>query len=110
MAEWRWLVETQKNSNVYTSISIIKMNDHSIAYDMMFDATLEAVKKKMVEEYTNLSNIPIDTISLFYVSGVTKVLLDFLEKQPEMDKEVVIQHIAGLLPEIDYLVPKKEKK
>ena len=100
----------EKNSNVYTSISIIKMNDHSIAYDMMFDATLEAVKKKMVEEYTNLSDIPIDTISLFYVSGVTKVLIDFLEKQPDMDKEVVIKYIADLLPEINYLVPKTEKK
>ena len=42
-----------KNINMYSSIAIVKKNNNSIAFDMMFDASLEAVTKRLKEHYIN---------------------------------------------------------
>ena len=96
----------EKNLSVYSSIAIVKKNNNSIAFDMMFDASLEAVTKRLKEHYINKSNIPIKVISLFYVSGVTKICTEAIKDSKEFSSDKIISYLEDLLPEIDYLEPK----
>ena len=73
---------------------------------MMFDASLEAVTKRLKEHYINKSNIPIKVISLFYVSGVTKICTEAIKDSKEFSSDKIISYLEDLLPEIDYLEPK----
>ena len=97
----------EKNLNIYSSLSIIKKNNHSIAFDMMFDASLEAVNKKLNEEYINTSNIPNEVISLFYVSGVTKLCTEAIKEPDKFNSEELLKYLEELIPDVDYLKPKK---
>lgn len=96
----------EKNINTYSSISIIKKNNHSIAFDMMFDASLEAVTKRLDEEYINKSDIPTEVIALFYVSAVTKVCTELIKDPKDYNPENILKYLEQLLPEIDYLEKK----
>ena len=96
----------EKNLSVYSSIAIVKKNNNSIAFDMMFDASLDAVTKRLKEHYINKSNIPIEVISLFYVSGVTKICTEAIKDSKEFSPDKIISYLEALLPEIDYLEPK----
>ena len=98
----------EKNLNRYSSIAIIKKNNNSIAFDMMFDASLETVKKTLNDEYDNTSNIPNDVIALFYVSAVTKVCTELLKDSNNFDSVKLLSYLDQLLPEVDYLIPKKK--
>lgn len=95
-----------KNLSTYSSIAIIKKNNNSIAFDMMFDASLEAVTKRLKEHYINKSNIPIEVIALFYVSGVTKICTEAIKDTKEFNPKKIISYLEDLLPEVDYLEPK----
>lgn len=97
---------SEKNINTYSSIAIIKNNNNSIAFDMMFDASLEAVTKRLKEHYINKSNIPIEIIALFYVSGVTKICTEAIKDTKEFDSKKIISYLEDLLPEVNYLEPK----
>ena len=97
----------EKNLNLYSSIAIIKKNNNSIAFDMLFDASWETVKKKLENEYINTSNMPIEVISLFYVSGVAKVCTEALKDSNNFDSKKLLNYIDQLLPDVDYLIPKK---
>ena len=96
----------EKNINTYSSIAIIKNNNHSIAFDMMFDASLEAVTKRLDEEYINKSDIPTEVIALFYVSAVTKVCTELIKDPKDYNPENILKYLEQLLPEIDYLEKK----
>ena len=96
----------EKNTNTYSSIAIIKNNNHSIAFDMMFDASLEAVTKRLNEEYINKSDIPTEVIALFYVSAVTKVCTELIKDPKDYNPENILKYLEKLLPEIDYLQKK----
>ena len=93
----------EKNINVYSSIAIIKKNNNSIAFDMIFDASIEAVNKRLKEQYTNLSNIPIEVISLFYVSGVTKVLIESIKDPNTFHRQNLLEYLETLIPDFEYL-------
>lgn len=95
------------NINMYSSIAIIKKNNNSIAYDMIFDASLEAVTKKLKERYTNLSNIPVEIVSLFYVSGVIKVFTESVKNPETFDPEKILEYLEKLIPDLEYLQPIK---
>ena len=95
-----------KNINMYSSIAIVKKNNNSIAFDMMFDASLEAVTKRLKEHYINKSNIPTEVIALFYVGGVTKICTEAIKDSKEFNPEKIIGYLEDLLPEIDYLEKK----
>lgn len=98
---------TEKNINIYSSISIVKKNNNSIAYDMMLDAAEEAVTSHLKENYKNNSNVPIELISLFYVSGVIKICLEFLKEPTKYNHDELLSYIEKLIPDIDYLEPIK---
>ena len=74
---------------------------------MLFDASWETVKKKLENEYINTSNMPIEVISLFYVSGVAKVCTEALKDSNNFDSKKLLNYIDQLLPDVDYLIPKK---
>lgn len=97
-----------KNITTYSSIAIIKRNNNSIAYDMMFDATLEEVTKRLKEKYINKSSVPIETIALFYVSGVTKIIIESLKENKIIDSNTLINYLDKLLPDFSYLEPIKK--
>ena len=96
-----------KDINTYSSIAIIKKNNNSIAFDMMFDASLEAVIKRLKSNYINKSNIPDEIIALFYVSGVTKICIEAIKDINHFNPDKIINYLEELLPEIDYLEPIK---
>ena len=96
-----------KNIDIYSSIAIVKKNNHSIAHDMMFNASLEAVTKRLKEDYINNSNIPIEIISLFYVSGVTKVCTEAFIDPKDIDTNKIINYLEELLPDFEYLEAKQ---
>ena len=98
----------EKNINIYSSIAIIKKNNNSIAYDMMFDASLEAVTKRLKEQYENKSEIPIEVISLFYVSGVIKVCTEAMKDAKKFSPDILMKYLKELIPNLDYLIPIKE--
>ena len=98
----------EKNINIYSSIAIIKKNNNSIAYDMMFDASLEAVTKRLKEQYENKSEIPIEVISLFYVSGVIKVCTEAMKDAKNFSPDILMKYLEKLIPNLDYLIPIKE--
>lgn len=98
-----------KNISIYSSIAIIKRNNNSIAYDMMFDASLEAVNKNIEETYQNTSNIPTEIISLFYVSGVTKVLTEAVKVPNKYSTEDILNYLEKLIPDVDYMKPMNQE-
>ena len=98
----------KKNLNIYSSIAIIKNNNNSIAHDMMFDATVEAITKRLKEEYVNTSEIPIETIALFYASGVINVCINEVNNNYQnFDEEKILKELDILIPELSYLEPIK---
>ena len=94
-----------KNLDVYSALSVIKKNNHSIAYDMIYDAALENVKKELKENFVNHSTIPIDVLALFYVSGMMKVLEESVKDPSHYDQEKLLSYIDSLIPEFTYLEP-----
>ena len=90
----------EKNKEIYSSIAIIKKNNNSIAHDMMVDATLEAVTTKMKKKYQSISNVPIEIVSLFYVSGVSKVCLEAIKDAKNFDSEKLLIYLDKLIPDL----------
>lgn len=96
-----------KNINVYSVLSIIKKNYNSVAHDMMFEAVHTAVCEELNEHCINHSNIPNESISLFYVSGVITVLTESIKDPNKFDENEIIEELDKLIPELDYLELKK---
>ena len=96
-----------KNINVYSILSIIKKNYNSVAHDMLFDAAHTAVCEELNERCINHSNIPNETISLFYVSGVITMLTDSVKDPAKFNEEKILDDLDKLIPELDYLELKK---
>ena len=96
-----------KNSNIYSILSILKINNNSIAHDMMLDAANTAVTEEIKERCINHSNIPIETISLFYVSGAIATLSESIQDPDKFDEEKLLYELDKLVPELDYLELKK---
>ena len=100
------LTYIEENLNFYSVLAIIKKNNNSIAHDMLYDALLEEVTNSLKENCTNTSNIPIETISIFYVSGVTNVLIEAIEDIKSFDREKVLNELEQLIPNLEYLKKK----
>ena len=97
----------EKNMKLYSSLSIIKYNFHSIAYDMMLDALQEAVLNRLNTYYTNTSNIPNEVVALFYVSGAAKLMTNVIKDPSLCTAEEFINYLDQLIPDLNYIIPKK---
>lgn len=100
------LTYIEDNLNFYSVLAIIKKNNNSIAHDMLYDALLEEVTNSLKENCINTSNIPIETISIFYVSGVTNVLTEAIEDIKSFDRNKVLNELEQLIPNLEYLKKK----
>ena len=96
-----------KNTNVYSILSIIKKNYNSVAHDMLFDAAHTAVCEELNERCINHSNISNESISLFYLSGVITLLTDSVKDPNKFNEDKIIEDLDKLIPELDYLELKK---
>ena len=96
-----------KNINVYSILSIIKKNYNSVARDMLFDAAHTAVCEELNEHCINHSNIPNESISLFYLSGVITILTESVKDTNKFSEDKVLEELDKLIPELDYLELKK---
>ena len=96
-----------KNIDVYSILSIIKKNYNSVAYDMLFEAAHTAVCEELNERCINHSDIPNETISLFYVSGVISMLVDAVKDPNKFNEDKLLEELNKLIPELDYLELKK---
>lgn len=96
-----------KNINVYSILSIIKKNYNSVARDMLFDAAHTAVCEELNEHCINHSNIPNESISLFYLSGVITILTESVKDPNKFSEDKVLEELDKLIPELDYLELKK---
>lgn len=96
-----------KNINVYSIISIIKKNYNSVAYYMLFEAAHASVCEELNERCINHSNIPNESISIFYVSGVISILVDAVKDPNKFNEDKILDDLDKLIPELDYLELKK---
>ena len=96
-----------KNINEYSILSIIKKNYNSVARDMLFDAAHTAVCEELNEHCINHSNIPNESISLFYLSGVITILTESVKDPNKFSEDKVLEELDKLIPELDYLELKK---
>ncbi len=95
-----------KNINIFSAFSILKKNNNSIAYDMLREAIQQEVTKKINEDYINKSTVPVEIISLFYVSAVISVSMEIIQDKNKYTDEDLINYLEQLIPQLDYLEKK----
>lgn len=84
------------NMNIYSSI--IKTNKNGIASDMLKDAILKDVKNTLKKTSTKKNNIPTDIISIFYVSGVINVCLEYIREPFKFSTTEILEYLNFLIP------------
>lgn len=92
-----------KNLNIFSAFAVLRKNNNSIAYDMLKEALQQEVTKKMNETYINKSTVPMEIISLFYVSAVISVAMEIIQDKNKYTEEDLINYLEQLIPELDYL-------
>ncbi len=99
----------KENFSINSSFDIIKKNNNSIAFDMIFDATLQTVISNFKENYHNSSNVPIEVIARFYVSGVVSVLTETFKSSEYFDDEKIVEYIDAITPDLNFFTKIKNK-
>lgn len=84
------------NLNVYSSI--IRTNNNGIASDMFREAILKDVKKTLDNYNINKFNIPSDIISIFYVSAVISVCIEYIREPSKYTTKEILEYLNSLLP------------
>lgn len=90
----------EENSKVYSSI--IKYNSNTIASDMFKQTLLKDVAKQIESFDTCKKNIPAEIITLFYVSAVINVCMDYIRSQKKYRKEEILTYLDTLIPDTIY--------
>lgn len=85
------------NIDLYTTVS--KINNNSIAHDMIQDAIIEAVEQDIQSNTLSTGNVPPRTFVLFYASGIINVIIDSLKNPSQFDKEQLFSILQILLPD-----------
>lgn len=92
-----------ENLDIYSTLAIIKKINNSVAYDMIFNAFIEEANNTLNKKYVNRSTIPNETITLFCISGVMKVLMEEILDVENFDEERIINQFEILLPNLDFI-------
>ena len=95
----------EKHTTIHSTIELIKTNDFQTIYNMIVEIFTSCSKEEIKRNYENTSTTPIEMTTLFYSSGITKVLME--EKDWKLEK--IINDFNNLLPDITYLSPKKKE-
>ena len=101
------LIETfityiEKHPTIHSTIELVKRNDYQTIYNMIVEIFMDCSKEEIKKNYTNTSNTPIEMITLFYSSGITKVLLD----TSNWDLKQLKQDFETVLPENNFIKQK----
>ena len=94
----------EKHPTIKSTIELVKRNDFSTIYNMIVDIFMTCSKEEIKKNYQNKSTTPIEMITLFYSSGIAKILMEEIENKNDLLKD-----FKTLLPNTDYLVPKKKE-
>lgn len=89
-----------ENISIYSSI--IKINTNSIANDMFRNTLNKDVEKNLKTNNHYHEDIPIEVITIFYVSAVIEVCLLYIKEPNKYKKEDIISYIDKLLPNTIY--------
>ena len=95
----------EDNLKLYTTLSIIKKKN-SLISDLLYDSLLETVIKYLKNNYTNNSNLSIETISIFYVSGITNVITESIQNKKSFNKEKLLKELKELIQNPKYIQKK----
>ena len=93
------LAHIDKNKSFYSSI--VKINNNSIARDMMTNALLDSISSEIDINYINKTSIPTRTFVLFYSSGIINVIIDSLIDNSNFNVNRLYQYFEHLIPNID---------
>lgn len=94
----------EKHPTMKETIQLIEKNDSSTIYNMLLEIFQECGKEELKNNYENTSSTPIEMISLFYASGIAKVLME-----TNLEKKTILKEWDSLLPELPNLKQKKEQ-
>ncbi len=89
------------NIDIYSSV--IKTNNNGIASDMFKEAILKDVRKTLENSSIKNVNIPNDIISLFYVSAVISVCIEYVRDYGKYEMMEVLNYLDKLIPNDIYL-------
>lgn len=85
-----------ENISIYSSI--IRNNTNSIANDMFKDTLVKDVEKHIKSSHANHGNIPIEIITIFYVSAVINVCVYYISDPTRYKKEDILSYLRELVP------------
>ncbi len=86
-----------ENISVYSSV--VKNNNNSVANDMIRDTLLKDVRNHIEQEQNYKSEIPIEVITMFYVSAVINVCSMYIREPNKYTKNDIINYLDKLLPD-----------
>ena len=89
------------SNNITTYTAIVKNNNNTIAGDI-FRNTLIADVKKHINKNSNTNYIPIDIVTIFYVSAVVNVCIYYISSNNNYSKDDILSYINKLLPDSFY--------
>lgn len=90
-----------KNSSIFSTISILKKNNNSIAYDMLKETALFCATNYLKDNYINESDIPMELISKLYISGLINICLE--NTNNKYSEEILSKYLDKLIPNLDFL-------
>ncbi len=89
------------NINVYSSI--LKKNNNSIVMDMIGSAIYKDVETHIKDSNKKLNtDIPVEIITMFYVSAVTNICLEYIKYPNKYEKEDILKYLDTLIPDKIY--------
>ncbi len=86
------------DENISTYVPVLSKNNNSIVMDMVYETCFRDVKDYIAKEHTLSTDIPIDIISKFYVSGVINICLEYVRNPKNYRKEELLSYLDTLIP------------
>lgn len=79
--------------------SILKRNNNSIVMDMINNVIMKDVTKNIIQKnLAQEADIPAEIVSIFYVSAVSNVCIEYIKYPTKYEKEDIINYLTTLIP------------
>ncbi len=89
---------TDQNRSIYTSI--LSNNKNGLFLDFIMDVANRDIANRLKNNKDIInSNIPIDTITKFYLGGIINLGLDWILNKDKYTKEELLSYLDKLIPE-----------
>ena len=86
------------NEHILIYSSILKNNNNSIASDMFRNTLLKDVEKNIKINFQYQGKTPPEIITIFYVSGVINVCIEYIKDSKKYTKEDILKYLNKLIP------------